>query len=266
MFRIDLQLENDVATVKLFGNAAELEPGIMRQVRKALDNDARTILLDMSAVHFIDSAGVQALADTVRYAHKRDGKVFLTDVQPTPLRIIALNQKSGILPKFNTMRDAMREHGFQRLDEYMPPKSRILAIENFTSISRELSRLFRELRLWYSYKLKATPVGPDAHDLVKEYLPCVILMDATVGTEDGLRFIQWIKSDFLYWYIPILIVSTEGMIKKALHFIENGADDVIVYPFKHGDLNARLQFAIQMYNLVKREKEREIEAEESKHM
>ncbi len=266
MFKVELEIEADIATVKMFGNAAELESGIMREVRKALDNNARNILIDMSGVYFIDSNAVQTIADTIRYAHKRDGKIFLTDIQPSTMRIITLNQKSGILPKFNTKREAIRELGFQRIEEYAPQKMRILALENFTSISKELSRLFKELRLWYTYKLKATPIGPEAHELVKEFQPSVILLDSTIGTEDGIKFIQWLKSDYLYWYIPILVVSTEGMIKKALHFIENGADDVIIYPFKHGELNSRLQFAIQMYNIVKRVKEREIEADEEQHI
>ena len=41
MFRADLKVEKDIATVVLFGNAGEIKPGIIPEVRKALDSNIR---------------------------------------------------------------------------------------------------------------------------------------------------------------------------------------------------------------------------------
>jgi len=266
MFKADLKLEKDIATVKFFGNGAEIKPGIIPEVRKALDGNVRTILLDMSSVQHIDAEGVQTLADTIHYAHKREGKIFLTDMQPQVMRMVYMNQQGITLPMFSTMRDAKREIGFQRVGEYLPPKMNILIIENATPVSKDLAKVFGVKRLWYSYKLHATQVLKEAHSLVKELNPSAILMDATVGTNDGVTFIEWLKSDFIYWYIPILIITEGGMVRKALHFIQNGADDLLFHPFRLEEVNPRLQFAIQMNNLVKREKERQANAEQESHL
>jgi len=266
MFRADLKLDKDIATIVFFGNAADIKPGIIPEVRKALDGNVRIILLDMSSVQHIDAEGVQTFADTIRYVHRREGKIFLTDMQPQVMRMVFMNQQGVTLPMFSTMRDAKREIGFQRVGEYRPPKMNILVIENATPISRDLGGIFGAKRLWYTYKLKATTIGKEAHNMVKEINPNAILMDATVGTNDGVTFIEWLKSDFIYWYIPVIIITEEGMVRKALHFIQNGADDLLFYPFRPEEVSPRLQFAIQMNNLVKREKERQANAEQESHL
>ncbi len=262
MFRANLKLEEDVAQITCLGNAAEIEPGIIPEVRRALDSNVRTILMNMSGVQFIDAEGVQTIADTIQYAQKRDGKVFLTDMQPQVSRMVFMNQPGKMLPQFNTKRDAMREIGFQRLKEYIVPRENLLLIEGANPVAHDLATIFREKKLWYSYKLKTTRVGRDAHELVKEFNPSVILLDSTVSTNDGVTFISWMKSDYIFWYIPILVVTAEGMVRKALHFVQNGADDLIFYPFRKEELNPRLQFAIQMKNIVQREKERQAQEEE----
>ncbi len=257
MFKVDLELQDDVATVKLSGNAAEMKAGIITEVRKALDQNVRVILLDFSRVLFIDSNAISTILDTIHYTHRREGKIYLTDIQPTPMRIISLNLRGVVLPVFSTRREALREIGFQRLANYTPPKMKILIIEGITPLSTDLSRLFRETKLWYTYKLQTTKDSIDAKALVKAFTPSVVLIDTTIGIQDASLFISWLKSDFLYCHIPVLVVATDGMARKAIEVIQSGADDLINFPFRPDELNTRLQFAIQMYNIIKRERERE---------
>jgi anti-anti-sigma factor len=257
MFNVNLELQDDIATVEFSGNAAEMNAGIIPEVRKALDKNIRMILIDLSKVLFIDANAIQTIIETIHYAHRREGKVYLTDIPPAAQRLIALNLRGTILPVFSTKRDAMREIGFQRLENYSPPKMKILVIEGITPLSTELSRLFRETKLWYTYKLKATKDCIDAKVFVKEFQPSVILLDSSLNTDDAEFFINWLKGDILYWFIPVLVVTTDGMARKALELIQKGADDLIYFPFRTDELNTRLQFAIQMYNIVKRANERE---------
>ena len=60
----------------------------------------------------------------------------------------------------------------------------------------------------------------------------LILLDINMPVMNGLQFMEKIKKENLYSYIPIVVISTEGKEEDTLMALKLGASGYVVKPFK----------------------------------
>ncbi len=60
----------------------------------------------------------------------------------------------------------------------------------------------------------------------------LILLDINMPVMNGLQFMEKIKAENLYKYIPIIVISTEGKEEDTLRALRLGATGYVTKPFK----------------------------------
>ena len=60
----------------------------------------------------------------------------------------------------------------------------------------------------------------------------LILLDINMPVMNGLQFMEKIKKENLYGYVPIVVISTEGKEEDTLMALKLGAAGYVVKPFK----------------------------------
>ncbi len=67
-----------------------------------------------------------------------------------------------------------------------------------------------------------------------------IVMDLMMPHLDGLKTTHVLKSDFLTYHIPIIILTSQVALEDMVYAVQMGADDYMKKPFDPIELNARL--------------------------
>lgn len=84
-----------------------------------------------------------------------------------------------------------------------------------------------------------------AHDLMRETIPDLILLDWMLPGMNGLEFARKLKSDALTKNIPIIILTARGEEYDKVRGLEVGADDYVTKPFSPRELNARIKAVLR---------------------
>jgi len=88
-------------------NAAALEGEIMRHAA-----DAGAVVLDLSGLSFMDSAGVALLQRLARAVRERGGRLRLVAPGPSPVgRLVTLTRLEALIPRDERLDDAVQELG-----------------------------------------------------------------------------------------------------------------------------------------------------------
>ena len=87
----------------------ELDAYTVGEFREALNalTDKPQILVDLSEVPFMDSAGLGALIGGIRRTREQDGKVVVACSRPTLLRLLHTTGFDRIVPVAETMEEAL---------------------------------------------------------------------------------------------------------------------------------------------------------------
>ncbi len=89
------------------------DPGLRAAVRAAVDEGARTIILNLQDVSDVDSCGVAALASAHLSAANRGGRLAITDL-PWKLRhLFAITRLDTVFDIFETEAEAMAARPLQ---------------------------------------------------------------------------------------------------------------------------------------------------------
>src|SRR3990172_4811754 len=118
---------------------------------------------------------------------------------------------------------------------------RLLIVEDNEEIAQMLA-LFLGSR---GYKISLAPDGAAASQLVREFLPNLLLLDVGLPDTDGYELLKEFRQHVRTRYIPAIFLTQRN--KKADRFagLELGADDFLTKPFDLEELFLRIQNAVQ---------------------
>jgi anti-anti-sigma factor len=93
--QIEVLRKDDIAVAMCSGEVdVESAPRLEARLRRALDEGARDVVVNLRDVTFIDSSGVTALLRAAENARWRYGHLFLTRPTPQALRVLELTQST----------------------------------------------------------------------------------------------------------------------------------------------------------------------------
>lgn len=78
------------------------------------------------------------------------------------------------------------------------------------------------------YEVKITTDGQETIDVLKEFVPDVILLDLVMPVKDGFAALSEIKKSETLKYIPVVIASNLGQKEDIERGMKLGASDFIV--------------------------------------
>lgn len=83
---------NDSAVVSVHGEVDYHSSPLLRQQIMELLGQGRRLIVDMSAVSFVDSSGIASLVEGLQYARGRQLSFALAGVQDGPMRVLHLTR------------------------------------------------------------------------------------------------------------------------------------------------------------------------------
>ena len=96
------------ATVAVIGEMdLATSPRVRTAVQQVLATGARSLVLDLGAVDFIDSTGLGVVLGAVRRVRAADGEIQLVVRQPATLRTFQLTGLDQVLPIVSSIDDAL---------------------------------------------------------------------------------------------------------------------------------------------------------------
>jgi anti-sigma B factor antagonist len=83
---------------------------LQRRVREATSVGADTVLLDLSAVGFIDSTALGVVVQETKRLEGRGHALILVTDDPRTVRVLEVTGLDRVLPRHATLHDALAEH------------------------------------------------------------------------------------------------------------------------------------------------------------
>ena len=109
-FKIHAHKEWEVDVVTVYGRVdAERAPELEAAGRKVLDTPYKKLLVNMSAVDYLSSAGLCALLNLSKLAQAKNGRLFLCSPAAPVMQILKLSGFDKILTIKESVQDALVE-------------------------------------------------------------------------------------------------------------------------------------------------------------
>jgi two-component system, OmpR family, KDP operon response regulator KdpE len=117
-------------------------------------------------------------------------------------------------------------------------KRNILVVDDEAQITRVLKTSLSS----QGYGIRTASDGEEALQLMKEWMPDLIITDLRMPNVDGLELCRRIRTESR---IPIIVLSVKGEDTIKVEALDAGADDYITKPFSINELLARVRAALR---------------------
>jgi DNA-binding response OmpR family regulator len=101
------------------------------------------------------------------------------------------------------------------------------------------------------YEVKEAANGKEALEMVKDFMPDVMIIDWMMPELDGEELAKLVKSDPTLRFTYIIILTSKGDTKDRVRGLQAGADDYISKPAPHQEVLARVESGMRMRALYK---------------
>ena len=123
---------------------------------------------------------------------------------------------------------------------------KILVIEDMESM-RMLIITFLQSN---GFEVKGTGEGLKGIELIKEYMPDLILCDVDLPDTDGYEILSTIKQDEILSIIPFIFLTVHANSNDIRHGMSIGADDYITKPFTEKELISAVKARLKKQEIL----------------
>lgn len=127
----------------------------------------------------------------------------------------------------------------------MNTKDKILIVED----EKDTRFILNKLLTKNDYEVETTSNGKEALELIKTFVPKVVLADWTMPIMDGIELCNHIKSDEGTKLIYYIILTARSSLNDKIRGLDIGADDFLSKPIENQELLARIRTGIRVHNL-----------------
>lgn len=120
----------------------------------------------------------------------------------------------------------------------MPPKQRILIIDDDT----KLSRLLKDYLSPFGFEVLAAAHPDEGLRYIKSSNPELIILDIMLPETNGFELCKIIRQNYT---VPIIMLTARGEVTDRVVGLELGADDYLAKPFEPRELVARIQAVLR---------------------
>ena len=117
-------------------------------------------------------------------------------------------------------------------------KQNILVVDDEAQITRVLKTALST----QGYGIRTASDGDDAIQLMKSWMPDLIVTDLRMPHMDGLELCRHVRKESR---LPIIVLSVKGEETIKVEALDAGADDYITKPFSMNELLARVRAALR---------------------
>ena len=117
-------------------------------------------------------------------------------------------------------------------------KLNILVVDDEPQITRVLKTTLAS----HGYSIRTAGDGDEAVQLMKEWLPDLVITDLRMPNMDGLALCRHVRAKS---EVPIIVLSVRGEERAKVQALDAGADDYVTKPFSVNELLARVRAALR---------------------
>ncbi|MFH2131962.1 MAG: response regulator [bacterium] len=99
------------------------------------------------------------------------------------------------------------------------------------------------------YSVSAAGCGADALEKLSHTQIEVVVLDVKMPGMDGLQVLKIIKQE--YPLVEVIMLTGHATVESALEGLESGASDYIMKPADLNELTAKIDDALEKYQLIK---------------
>jgi two-component system, OmpR family, KDP operon response regulator KdpE len=111
---------------------------------------------------------------------------------------------------------------------------RILVVDD----EPQITRVLRTSLSIQGYDLRVANDGETALEIMKDWIPDLVITDLSMPNMDGLELSRRIRAKLL---VPIIVLSVKGEERTKVQALDAGADDYVTKPFGMEELLARVR-------------------------
>lgn len=116
----------------------------------------------------------------------------------------------------------------------MSERRHILVVDDESQITRVL----RTSLAAQGYEIRIANDGEMALEIMKDWLPNLIVTDLAMPNVDGVELCRRVRS---ISDVPIIVLSVRGEERSKIQALDAGADDYVTKPFSINELSARIR-------------------------
>lgn len=116
----------------------------------------------------------------------------------------------------------------------MVERRRILVVDD----EPQITRVLRTSLSSQGYDLRVANDGETALEIMKDWVPDLVITDLSMPNMDGLELCRRLRSES---QIPIIVLSVRGEERTKVKALDAGADDYVMKPFGIEELLARVR-------------------------
>ena len=124
-------------------------------------------------------------------------------------------------------------------------KDKVLVVED----EKDTRFILEKLLSRNNYEVVTAINGQEALEVLKTFVPKVIVADWTMPVLDGLALCNILKGDDKFKLTYFIILTARSSLKDRIMGLDVGADDFLVKPVENQELLARIRSGIRIFNL-----------------
>ena len=125
----------------------------------------------------------------------------------------------------------------------------ILLIEDDTIEIMKFNRVLSSLKL--NHEITEVNNGEEALDLLQnaKRLPDIILLDLNMPKMNGIEFLQILKNNEVFKFIPTIILTTSNNERDVLECYKIGIAGYILKPLKYEEYRSKIRSLLEYWSL-----------------
>lgn len=100
------------------------------------------------------------------------------------------------------------------------------------------------------YRIISAANTQDAHALIMDEAPDLVLLDWMLPGTSGLEFARRLKRDSFTQELPIILLTAKGEEESKVLGLDAGADDYVTKPFSTRELTSRIRAVLRRTNAL----------------
>lgn len=127
----------------------------------------------------------------------------------------------------------------------MNEKPKILIVEDEPDTAYILGLLLKK----NNFDIKIAQNGSEALEVLKNFVPQVILADWNMPVMSGIELCEKVKENEKYRLIYYIILTARSTLQDRVKGLDVGADDFLLKPIENQELLARIRTGMRIHNL-----------------
>ena len=243
-----IEIQDGIMTVSLKGSITKPSIGPLPGIAKVREEKITGVILDLSAVDFINSMGISFILDNYRHLQTLKVPIILCSARTHVLKVLRLSRTDSFIPVVRDYYVAKKMLSAMTTGNAKPRREHLLIIQHDFNVRSGLKSALKEAKQDANYVICTALNMDKAWEFLESFPFNIIIIDVSCPSDTVQKFIEKVRLDKRKNGIPIFIASDNRNLYNASYHTRNGADDIMQLPFNQYSTPAHIRTGLALYN------------------